>query len=184
MLKISIVVGNPKPNSRTGRISTRLIENIVPQESCDIQFIELANYADDLFKWPSQVMADLNKTVAKSDLAVFASPTYKATFTGMLKAFLDRYPANGLKNVIALPVMTGAGPGHSMAPNVSLIPLLLELGATVPVSGIYFNTSMMDQAEDVVAAHAREIVASLTSLSLIVQAVAGQVQTQDAKGTL
>lgn len=39
----------------------------------------------------------LNARVAESDLAVFASPTYNATFTGLLKAFLDRYrPVNVL----------------------------------------------------------------------------------------
>lgn len=29
-------------------------------------------------------------------------------YTGLLKAFLDPYPANGLKGVTAIPVYTGA----------------------------------------------------------------------------
>lgn len=47
-----------------------------------------------------------------SDVVV-AAPTYRAAYTGLLKAFLDRYPSNGL-SVTAFAVMTGASATHSM----------------------------------------------------------------------
>ena len=71
-------------------------------------------------------MAALNASVAESDLVVFASPTYKATYTGLLKAFLDRYPANGLAGVTAIPVHTGADYSHAMGPTYNLAPLLVH----------------------------------------------------------
>jgi FMN reductase len=70
-------------------------------------------------------------------VAVFASPTYKASYTGLLKAFLDRYGSNGLAGVVAVPVMTGGWPGHLLAVEVHLRPVLVELGATVPARGLY-----------------------------------------------
>ena len=43
-------------------------------------------------------------------MIVAASPTYKATYTGMLKAFFDRYGSNGLAGLVAVPLMTGGAP--------------------------------------------------------------------------
>ena len=36
-------------------------------------------------------MADLVARVGEADLVVVASPTYKGTYTGLLKLFLDRF---------------------------------------------------------------------------------------------
>ncbi len=82
-------------------------------------------------------LTGLTAQVAAADVAVFASPTYKAAYTGMLKAFLDRYGNNGLAGVTAVPVMTGGWPGHLLAVEVHLRPVLVELGATVPARGLY-----------------------------------------------
>ena len=171
MLKVAIVIGNPKPNSRTRRIAEMLADEVLAGTEATRQVIELSQYADEMFRWPSQTMVDLNRIVAESDLAVVASPTYKATFTGLLKAFLDRYPANGLKNVTAIPIMTGADLGHSMAPNANLVPLLLELGAIVPGPGLYFVTAQMDRVEELVAMRAEQIVCTLKTMAPLVNAV-------------
>ena len=60
---------------------------------------------------------------------VVASPTYKATYTGLLKSFLDRYGNNALAATTCVPLMTGAAPIHALAPEAYLRPLLVELGA-------------------------------------------------------
>jgi len=116
-------------------------------------------------------MADLSAHVAASNFVLFACPTYKATYTGLLKGFLDRYPANGLKNVTALAMMTGADFSHSLAPTVQLVPLLLELGARVPMSGLYFNTGQMDQINDLISARAEEAIDMFRSLAPVVGAI-------------
>jgi FMN reductase len=68
---------------------------------------------------------------------VFASPTFKATYTGVLKLFLDQFPTDGLAGVMAFPVMLGAGPAHAMAPDLLLKPVLVEMGAICPAAGLY-----------------------------------------------
>src|SRR6476620_11148401 len=156
MLKVSIVVGNPKPMSRTRRIAELLAEKLLEPGEHQVEVIDLADYAEQVHSWPSETMQALNQSVAESDLALFASPTYKATYTGLLKAFLDRYPANGLSGVTAIPVHTGADFGHAMGPTFTLSPLLAELGAIVPGRGFYFALSQMDELESVVDAAASE----------------------------
>jgi FMN reductase len=78
---------------------------------------------------------------------VVASPTYKATYTGLLKAFLDRFPHQGLGGVTAVPLMLGGSPAHTLAIEHGLRPLLVELGASVPTGGLYVLDSEHDRPE-------------------------------------
>jgi FMN reductase len=70
-------------------------------------------------------------------LYVVASPTYKATYTGVLKLFLDQFSAGWLNGVVAFPLMLGGAWVHALAPEVFLKPVLVELGAFCPVRGLY-----------------------------------------------
>ncbi|PRY67860.1 FMN reductase [Glaciihabitans tibetensis] len=156
MLKVTLLVGNPKADSRTLRIAKTLVVKLLAEDSYTLTVIDLANYSSTIFTWPSAEMNELTQAAADSDLLVVASPTYKATYTGLLKAFLDRYSNKGLRGVIAIPVMTGADLSHSMGPDVHLRPLLVELGASVPTSGLYFVASQMDHLDEIADAWARE----------------------------
>ena len=44
-----------------------------------------------------------------------ASPTYKASYTGLLKSFLDWFGTTDLDGVTVVPVMVGAGLQHALA---------------------------------------------------------------------
>jgi FMN reductase len=153
---VSVVVGNPKPQSRTLKVATTLAERILGDTDHRLDVIDLVDYADEIFAWPSERLAALNTAVAESDLVIFASPTYKATYTGLLKAFLDRYPANGLAGVVAIPVLTIADGTHTMAPTHNFAPLLTELGAIVPGRGFAFVSTQMDRLDEIVDAAAEE----------------------------
>ncbi|MGW4130930.1 NADPH-dependent FMN reductase [Amycolatopsis japonica] len=163
MLKITVVIGNPKPRSRTAQIATTLVDKLFKPGSYTLRVIDLADHVDHVFTWPSEEMAALNNEAAESDLIVVASPTYKATYTGLLKAFLDRYPHLGLSGVVAIPVMTGADLRHAMGAEVHLRPLLVELGAIVPAPGLYFVTSQMDRMPEIVAEWAVRVKSRLES---------------------
>lgn len=171
-LQVTIVVGNPKPASRTRHVAELLVAKLLAPGAYHLEVIDLAEHTDAIFAWPSDEMAVLNSRVAESDLAVFASPTYKATYTGLLKAFLDRYPANGLAGVIAIPVHTGADFTHAMGPTFTLSPLLAELGATVPGRGLYVALTQFDKLDEVVSASAAEYAANLAALAKVAAATA------------
>jgi len=129
------VVGNPKPASRTADAAQRLAAALGADELVLIDLIELGG---KLIGWGDPDVAAAVAEVQASDLAVFASPTYKATYTGLLKLFLDQFATGtGLQGVVAVPLMLGAGPGHALAPELLLKPVLVELGATTPAPGLY-----------------------------------------------
>src|SRR5689334_3276531 len=75
--------------------------------------------------------------VAGASLLIAASPTYKATYTGLLKVFLDHVRTGRLDGVVAVACMVGGGPGHGLAAELHLQPVLLELGATCPARAVY-----------------------------------------------
>lgn len=139
MKPIAVVVGNPKPSSRTLGAATAVADALAGATGApaDHLLIDLAGHAASLFDWAEPGLSRLTAEVAAAELAVFASPTYKASYTGMLKAFLDRYGADGLAGSVAVPVMTGAWAGHALAVEVHLRPVLIELGAIVPARGLY-----------------------------------------------
>jgi FMN reductase len=160
----TILVGNPKPASRTRHVAEAVAEVLGVRE-VDRTVIDLADHADQMFRWPSDEMADLAETVAASDLLIVASPTYKATYTGLLKAFLDRFGSDALAGVTAVPVMTGASAGHSMAPDAHLRPLLVELGALVPSRSLYFVTEHMNRMDALIADWASSSLAPILATS-------------------
>jgi len=140
---IAVVTGNPKPKSRTHAVALAVADTLADAVAAEFGAaagrleIDLADHAASLFDWTDPALTALTAEVANADVAIFASPTYKAAYTGMLKAFLDRYGSDGLAGLAAVPVMTGGWPGHLLAVEVHLRPVLVELGATVPARGLY-----------------------------------------------
>lgn len=157
VVQISVIVGNPKPKSRTLLIAEAVAGHVAGTTGAEVaRTVDLCDYAEDLFRWPEERLDALTAAVAESDYVVFGSPTYKAAYTGLLKSFLDRYPNNGLAGVTAIPVMTGGSAHHAMSVDTALRPLLVELGASVPTRGLYFVVSQIDEMAAVVDKWAAE----------------------------
>ncbi|MEV0043984.1 NAD(P)H-dependent oxidoreductase [Nocardia rhamnosiphila] len=171
MLKLCILCGNPKTGSRTLGIASSLGDQLLVDGAYESTVIDLSAHSDQIFTWPSDIMTEFTTAITECDLLIVASPTYKATYTGMLKAFLDRLPADGLKDVLTIPVMTGGDLTHSMGPEVNLRPLLVELGACVPSKGLYFVMSDMDKVGDKIQSWVAANSASLRRIADIAHAV-------------
>jgi FMN reductase len=138
-MNISVVVGNPKARSRTWDSAHRIAEALGADS---LTSIDVADLGPRLLDWGDETVARAVKEVAASDVAIIASPTFKATYSGLLKIFLDRFDTGtGLEGVVAVPIMLGAGPAHQLAAEVHLKPLLVELGATVPTPALYLLDS-------------------------------------------
>jgi FMN reductase len=165
MTTIAVVTGNPKPASRTHGVALAVADVVAAtlSDSADRVVIDLTDHAPRLFDWSDPELTRLNGEVAAADIAIFASPTYKASYTGLLKAFLDRYGSNGLAGVTAVPVMTGGWPGHLLAVEVHLRPVLVELGASVPSRGLYVTEPELADLDKAVAKWAEAAVPLITA---------------------
>ncbi len=144
-MSVAVVVGNPKPASRTLDAATRLAERIGDGQPAPV--IDLVSLGPGLLAWGDPATAEAVEAVRSSRAVVFASPTYKATYTGLLKLFLDQFPSSGLNSVVAFPVMLGGAWQHYLAPEVFLKPVLVELGATCPVRGLFLLDSDYEEPD-------------------------------------
>jgi len=146
---VTVVVGNPKPQSRTLAVATAVAdaveERLGTRPSAPRLTIDLADFGGRLIDWGDQEVTGLVEKMIESDLLIVASPTYKATYTGLLKVFLDRVPAPALRPAVAVPLMMGGSPVHSLAPEVHLRPLLVELGASCPTAGLFVLESQLGE---------------------------------------
>ena len=137
--QVAVVVGNPKPRSRTyqaAHIVAGRLTGTTPELSIDLTDVGAA-----LLDWSDPGVTALVTAVQDSDFLVVASPTYKATYTGLLKLFLDRFAAGSLAGVTAVPVMLGGHWKHALAADMLLKPVLVELGATCPTAGLFLLES-------------------------------------------
>jgi FMN reductase len=138
-VSVVVVVGNPKPRSRTYQAAHLLAEKLAGRPA-DLS-VDLTDLGAALLDWSDSGVASLVAAVQASDLAVVASPTYKATYTGLLKLFLDRIPGGALAGVTAVPLMLGGHWKHALAADLLLKPVLVELGATCPTRGLFLPES-------------------------------------------
>ncbi|WP_069163053.1 NADPH-dependent FMN reductase [Nocardia altamirensis] len=137
-MTVTVVVGNPKPASRTLTAATLVARGLRPDVEPTV--IDLVEFGAGLLGWGDPAVTAAVRTVSASELVVFASPTFKATYTGLLKLFLEQFDGGtGLAGVLGVPVMLGAGPVHALAPDLLLKPVLVELGATAALPGLYLS---------------------------------------------
>ncbi|MEV0585773.1 NAD(P)H-dependent oxidoreductase [Nonomuraea sp. NPDC050310] len=138
-MSLVTVVGNPRAGSRTREVAHRAADALAarlgyagPRDTVDLS--ALAGVVLSPGAHPALEIA--LELVAEAEIAIYASPTYKASYTGLLKAFLDRLPGDALAGQSALPLLVMADPKHSLAVETHFRPLLVELGAHVPTPGL------------------------------------------------
>jgi FMN reductase len=149
------LTGNPRPDSRTHLLARTLASELArvldrdPPSDVDLAVLGAAVFD------PADARADAAvATVLAGDVLVVASPTYKATYSGLLKTFLDRFGTGQLAGTAAVPILLGGAPNHRLAIDVHFTPLLYELGARVPVRGLFVLESEVPEFPKTAAAWA------------------------------
>jgi FMN reductase len=163
-MRFVVIVGNPKPASRTLTVAAAAADAVTRaaglaggRETVDLTV--LARHL--LLPEPSPAVEEAIDQVTAADLLLVASPTYKGTYTGLLKVFLDRLPHRSLDGIMALPLMVMAAPQHAMAVHAYLRPLLAELRATVLTSGLAILESDLDQLDAMLEPWAQRVADAL-----------------------
>jgi FMN reductase len=151
---IGIVVGNPRRASRTltvaETIAAAVAETLGLADAPRVT-VDLAELGPSLFDWNSSEVRQAVDAIRACAVVVIASPTYKASYTGLLKSFLDWFGTTDLARAVVVPVMVGAGEQHALAVEVHLRPVLVELGAVMPTRGFYVTEAELEQLGTVVA---------------------------------
>jgi len=156
MSSLVTLVGNPRSGSRTLSAASTLADGLAERFDGDRRtVIDLADIADGLLApWRlSEAAAQAAADVKAADLLVIATPTYKASFTGLLKLFLDVLPAGSLASTVVVPLTVSGGPAHRHLADLQLRPVLSELGAVVPAPTLLLEETELPELADLVTSY-------------------------------
>ncbi len=162
---VTVVVGNPKPGSRTLDAATALADALTTSVwggSADgtgthTEIVDLATIAEGLLApWRlSPAGSAAAQSAQSSALLIVATPTYKASYTGLLKLFLDVFPGGSLAQTVVVPLVTSGGEAHRYLADIQLRPVLSELGAVVPAPSLLLTEPEIGGYLEAVGAYAR-----------------------------
>jgi FMN reductase len=136
---IVTITGSPSAGSRTAQLTQNVAASLRLQEF-EVQEINVRELppADLLYaKVDSPPIVAAVGLIERADGVIITSPVYKASYSGILKVFLDLLPQLGLGGKVVLPLMTGGTTAHVLAIDYALRPVLLALGALHVVPGLF-----------------------------------------------
>jgi len=137
MSKIVLIGGSPSVSSRSSIVLDHVADHIT-DAGHEVDRIEVRDITSDAlihadFGHPDLV--DAAKTLASADAVVIATPVYKASYSGVLKTFLDLQARDALRNKPILPIATGGTIAHLLAIDYALRPVLYALCADKVLAG-------------------------------------------------
>ncbi|WP_163550619.1 NADPH-dependent FMN reductase [Candidatus Frankia nodulisporulans] len=148
--RIISVVGNPKPASRTRQVAEAVAARVeaaltAAGHTATTEVLEVSELGAGLLGWGDPAVKAALATIRSADVLVVATPTYKATYTGLLKLLLDQIGGGELAGLPTVPVQVAAAPQHALAVEVHLRPVLVEIGAACPTTGVFVLDSQLEQ---------------------------------------
>jgi FMN reductase len=166
VVEVVELVGNPRVGSRTRALADLVVRSLGETVAADGRgapdgirlgvpvVIELGEAVGVTFgaeaARASAPVEDPFGVVRRARLLVVATPTYKATYSGLLKLFLDQLSQGDLAGVVAVPVAIAGAPAHRDTVAAALRDLLVELGADVPAPAVaLLESEVADQEEHV-----------------------------------
>lgn len=147
MTSLLAITGSPSPSSRTVLVAEQLV-NRLSRTGFDAGHLNLRDLpARELLAGDTAAsgVGDAVDAVARADGLIVATPVYKASYTGLLKTFLDLLPQDALAGKAVLPVVTGGSLAHLLALDYALRPVLSALGARHVVAGCFLLDSAIER---------------------------------------
>jgi FMN reductase len=132
------VSGSPSAASRSRALLERALVTLEGR-GARARRVDLAALPADalLGRREDPAVADALAAVRDARILVVSTPIYRATYSGLLKVFFDLLPQNALAGKTAIAIATGGAPGHLLAVDHGLRPLLASVGAVVTPTGVY-----------------------------------------------
>jgi FMN reductase len=139
MSQVVILTGSPAAPSRTAGLA-EFISKKLRDLGLSVSLVSVRDLPpEDLIfgRYDSSSLVEPIGLLKAADAVIVATPVYKASYTGVLKAFLDLLPPLIFANKPVLAIATGATIAHLLSLRYTLEPLLAELGATQILRSVY-----------------------------------------------
>ena len=137
-MSIVALAGSPSANSRSTALLRHALSRFADDEPrTEIVLRDLPPAALVRADFDAPAIRRAREQVAAARLVVIATPIYKASFSGLLKTFLDLLPQDALRGKTVLALGTGGSHAHLLALDYALKPVLAALGARHILDAIY-----------------------------------------------
>lgn len=150
MAKVVIISGSATVKSRLDGVLER-IETKVREAGFDVQTIKVRDLPPEALiygQFDHPAVVEANQLLEESTAVIIASPIYKASYTGVLKTFLDLIPQKGLEGKVVLPIAIGGTISHLLAIDHSFKPVLSALGAYLILQGVFVQDTQVERSEE------------------------------------
>lgn len=129
--KIVAISSSISESSKTAKFLNHVAGHFDPRRF-DMTVVNLRDIPpESYFRYPvdNPELIGIFDEVEQADGVVFATPIYKASFSGLLKSFLDLLPQFAFAGKVILPLATGGSLAHVLALDYSLRPVVQSMGA-------------------------------------------------------
>lgn len=137
MSSIVLIGGSPSTTSRSSVVLNQVSESIAyagfAVERIEVRDIDSAALLFADFGHPDVV--EVIAKIQRASAVVIATPVYKASYSGVLKALLDLLPRDAFQNRPILPIATGGTIAHLLSIDYALRPVLYALCADKVLAG-------------------------------------------------
>jgi len=147
-LKTVGLSGSPSPGSRSKILLDHTLVQLATK-GVDVQLLDLTELPADalLGRCKDPAVYEAVQHASQAAILLLATPIYRATYTGQLKAFLDLFPQNALRGVVVGLLATGGSPHHALAIDHGLRPLVASLGGLSAARAIYVTDAEFPDKE-------------------------------------
>jgi FMN reductase len=125
------ISGSPSSKSRTALVAQHVL-GLLGNENLETRFISARDLPAKALLLADTSDPEIAATLAAVEEAsgiVFATPIFKAAYSGLLKCMLDILPQFALAGKAILPIATGGSVAHVLALDYGLRPVLQSMGA-------------------------------------------------------
>ena len=125
------ISGSPSPTSKTALIADYGLQLLAASNltTRHISIRELPAAPLLAADEKNRQIAEAVANVMAADGVIVATPVYKASYSGLLKSFLDLLPQFALAGKAVLPIASGGSLAHVLALDYGLRPVLQSMGA-------------------------------------------------------
>lgn len=147
-LRVAVVSAGMSDASSTRLLADRLVEATreglggVPVRIERVDLRPLAHAVADhlLTGFPAPALRAALEAVTGADALIAATPTFKASYSGLFKSFFDLVEDGALADLPVLVAATGGTARHSLMLDTAMRPLFTHLKALVLPLGVYAAT--------------------------------------------
>ncbi len=147
---ILAISSSPSPTSRTAKVADYVLHSLADTAlmTRHIQLRDIDAEALVSAKAAHVSVARAITALEQADGVVFATPIFKASYSGLLKVFLDLLPQFALAGKAILPIATGGSMAHLLALDYGLRPVLQSMGARHIVQSLFVAESDLSVVDD------------------------------------